>query len=488
MSKQKKSASQQRPSNRTPREIVSASGKTKYNFSTALSAWRIIQQILPNPDIVLQRRGQSQEIYRELLSDGHLTACLESRESVTLGYDWRIERNGTPSRLYSAIENWFFNIIERKTSVGDLSRDELTSNLLDVIYWGYQPTELTWDISMGHWVPFLITPKPPEWFKWWIDTNGVPELRFLSQQNMVLGEAPPDPWTLICPRVKATYENPYGRGVAGRCFWPIVFKRASMEFWVNFLERYGTPWVLGKIVNGTATEPDLTAFAEQLKTLIQDAVIAVSGNREVEILESKNSAKTADGFRLMCDYMDSQMSKTILGHTLSTDAGNSGSYAATKGAMTVRSDFIARDITMMTSIWNDVINLIALRNGYGNISRPRAIPYHANEVETEMATRDEALNRAGVTLSEKYFIRTYHNLEPGDILSINDPVQAAKDQLATQSEIADKQIAHQVQIADKNNAVKTAALANKQATKPEPVKKDNVLNMQKEKKNLASAK
>ena len=230
---------------------------------------------------------------------------------------------------------------------------------------------------MGHWVPVTIVPKPPDWFTWYIDENGVPELRFLSVTNPVDGEPPPDPWTLICPRVKATYDNPYGRGVAGRCFWPIVFKRAGIEFWMQFLERFGTPWVKGTITQGNATGDDLAAFAASLKSLIQDAVIAVSGTREVEILESKNSNKSADGFKMICDFMDSQMSKTILGHTLSTDSGNSGSYAATKGAMTVRSDYIKRDVRMITSIWNDIINLICLRNGYANAKRPlcHAIPF-----------------------------------------------------------------------------------------------------------------
>lgn len=80
-------------------QVITAAAKSNYNFRNALHFWSIINQRLPNPDIVLQRRGASMSIYRELLSDGHLTACLESRESVTMAYDWSIERNGAPSTL-----------------------------------------------------------------------------------------------------------------------------------------------------------------------------------------------------------------------------------------------------------------------------------------------------------------------------------------------------------------------------------------------------
>lgn len=393
--------------------------KQKYTFTTSVGAWNIINQRLPNPDRVLQKRGQSLQVYRELLSDAHLTATLDSRESATLSYDWRIERGGCPVRLHDAIEKWFFSIMERKMSIEDLSRDEFTSNILDVIYWGFQPAELTWDYMYGLWLPVQIIPKPPEWFDFFIGEKGLPELRFMSIENPVEGEKPPDPWTLICPRIKPSFENPYGRGVAARCFWPIVFKRAGMEFWLNFMERFGTPWVKGKM-EGNANSTDLSTFVDELKTLVQDAVIAVSGSKDVELLESKSQKGNNDGFKQLCDFMDSQISKTVLGHTLSTDSGEKSSYAATKGALTVRNDIQKKDIRMVTSIWSDVINLIFMRNGYLDTPRPKPTPYNANEVETERATRDESLSRAGVRFSKSYFTRTYH-LQDDDIVEVIDP-------------------------------------------------------------------
>ena len=389
--------------------------KQRYNFQTAAAAWSIVTQRLPNPDRVLMKRGQSLALYRELLSDAHLTAALESRESATLSYDWRIERGDCPSRIYNAIERWFFSLIERKMSVEDLSRDELTANLLDVIYWGYQPAELSWDYQYGLWLPVQITPKPPEWFGFFVGDTGMPEIRFLSSDN-IDGERPPDQYTLICPRIKPSFDNPYGRGVAQRCFWPIVFKRAGMEFWLNFMERFGTPWVLGSIDG----QGDVSAFADDLKKLVQDAVIAVSGNRKVEILESASQRGNNEGFKVLCDFMDSQQSKAILGHTLSTDSGEKSSYAATKGALTVRRDIQERDIAMVRSIWSDIINLVMIRNGLADVPRPKPVPYRANAVDTERATRDESLSRAGVRFSKKYFTRTYH-LENDDITDVIDP-------------------------------------------------------------------
>ena len=190
---------------RDPQSVVIPYGKTKYNYQTTSQAWLVLNQRLPNPDRVLEKRGQTMAIYRELMSDAHLIATLESRESATMAYDWRIERGECPEFLYKAIKTWFFSIIERKMRVEDLSRDELTSNLLDVIYWGYQPAELTWDYFSGLWMPLEITPLPPDWFHFFIPSDGVPELRFISKKDMINGEPPPDEWTLICPRFKPTF-------------------------------------------------------------------------------------------------------------------------------------------------------------------------------------------------------------------------------------------------------------------------------------------
>ena len=421
-----------------------------FNFKTSYNAWTMVQQFLPNPDIVLKRRGQSIVIYRELLSDSHLAAVLDSRSSATLGHDWVIDRNDCPARPFKAIENWFFNILERKSSVDDLSREEMIENLMDVVYWGYQPAELVWGFEGGFWLPMQIVPKPPEWFQWYITNTGVPELRFLSQANPIDGQRPPDEYTLICPRIKPSYENPYGRGVAGRCFWPVVFKRAGMEFWLNFMERFAMPWVVGKM-NSTDTTA-LTQFTTDLKSLVQDAVIAISGtDKTIEMLEAKNSKEA--GFDVLCNFMDAQMSKTVLGHTLSTDASDKGSYAATRGAMSVRTDIGVRDTKMIKAIINDVINLILIRNGFTNVSRPSARPFHENEVELERASRDEAVNRVGVRFSKEYFMRVY-GYEEGDITEVIDPIQAAADlaekNAARAAEVAEKQAARDAELAKAN--------------------------------------
>jgi len=166
-------------------------------------------------------------------------------------------------------------------------------DFMNIVFWGCQPVEVMWENRSGLFLPSALVPKPPEWFVWVIDENGEPELRFLSKSEPVKGERVPDRFTIMCPRISPSYDNPYGSGVASLCFWPVVFKKAGMEFWLNMLERYGMPWIKGKTGHG-ATDDDLDDFRGRLEDLVQDAVVALSGDDDVEILSDSSRAASSE--------------------------------------------------------------------------------------------------------------------------------------------------------------------------------------------------
>ncbi len=109
--------------------------------------------------------------------------------------------------------------------------------------------------------------------------------------------------------------------------------------------------------------------------------------------------------------MNSEMTKTVLGHTLNSDTGKHAAYAAVGGALTIRDDIQERDTAMMASIWSDIINLIMIRNGYGDTARPRPVAYRPGIVDANRAQRDQLLSSTGVKFKKKYFMNAYHLAE-----------------------------------------------------------------------------
>ena len=51
-----------------------------------------LANILPDPDIVLRKQGKDIRIYKELLCDPHVFACIQSRKAGVLSLDWCINR------------------------------------------------------------------------------------------------------------------------------------------------------------------------------------------------------------------------------------------------------------------------------------------------------------------------------------------------------------------------------------------------------------
>lgn len=195
------------PSKTLSQEI--ASRGRSIDFLSALSLY------LPDPDPILKRTGQDIRVYRELLSDAHVWATVESRKAGVLSLDWKLERGLSPKRQYQFVLEVLSGL--------DLPR--IISEILDAPLFGFKPIEVMWQKDGSTLIVEDLVGKPPEWFVF--STEG--ELRFRSKENMLQGEALP-PYKFLLARHKPTYENPYGERVLSRCFWPVTFKRGGMKF------------------------------------------------------------------------------------------------------------------------------------------------------------------------------------------------------------------------------------------------------------------
>ena len=63
-----------------------------------------LANILPDPDIVLRKQGKDIRIYKELLCDPHVFACVQSRKAGVLALDWCINRGLDKDKNAEAIE------------------------------------------------------------------------------------------------------------------------------------------------------------------------------------------------------------------------------------------------------------------------------------------------------------------------------------------------------------------------------------------------
>jgi hypothetical protein len=105
----------------------------------------------------------------------------------------------------------------------------------------------------------------------------------------------------------------------------VFFKNKDLQFWLEGLDRQAGPAAMGKYPQG-AQPADIDKVEAALKSLRRHGIIAVPKDWEVAFIQAQISG-AADAFERLARYMDEEISKTVLGETLSTSAGKSGSYA-----------------------------------------------------------------------------------------------------------------------------------------------------------------
>lgn len=144
----------------------------------------------------------------------------------------------------------------------------------------------------------------------------------------------------IVHKYKAKSGHPSRAGVLRIVSWMYLFKNYDLKDWVSFCEVFGMPLRLGKY-DASASDADKAALMEAIIQLGTDAAGIVPSTTTIDFIES-NKQSSAEIYEKLARYCDEQMSKAVLGQTLTSDSG-SGSYAQSKTHNEVRKDLTAAD-------------------------------------------------------------------------------------------------------------------------------------------------
>lgn len=381
--------------------------------------------LLPNPDPILKRQGKDLAVYRDLRSDAHVGGCIRRRKASVKAMERRVVAGRAGARATRRAED----------VLGRLDMDRVLNELLDGVLFGWQPLELMWGQMGGATVPLDVVGKPGEWFVF----DRAAQLRFRSRNQPLQGEEL-QPRKFLLARQEATYVNPYGFADLSMCFWPTVFKRGGLKFWVSFTEKYGTPWLVGKQPRGTAPA-EVEALLDKLESMVQDAVAAIPDDASIEVLEAAGKGASAELYRELLMFCRSEVSIALLGQNQSTEA--TSTRASATAGLEVANDIRDGDARMVEATINQLLRWVTDLNEGEAAPSPTIELFEEEQVNTEQATRDKTLRDAGVPFSRKYWLRTYKleddDLEPEapEAGAPADAVQFAEGQADTSGDAID---------------------------------------------------
>lgn len=366
---------------------------------------------LPNPDPVLKKLGKDATVYRNLRSSASVGGAIRRRKAAVKGMEWRVVEEPTASGAsVSGRQKASPRAMQAaEAALAELDLDALLGEMLDAPLFGWVPMECMWSRVGRQLLPKAVMAKPQEWFLF--SPEG--ELRFRSRSAPLYGE-PLAPRKFLVPRQDASYANPYGFADLSMVFWPDTFIRGGLKFWVQFGEKYGTPWVIGKQPR-SAGKKETDDLLDQLEAMVQDAVAVVPDDSSVEILEAASKSDAAGAYKELLMFCRSEINIALLGQNQTTEA--SANKASASAGLEVTQDLRDGDARLVEGAVNQLLRWVTDLNEGEGAPAPRFELFEQEEVSDVQAKRDEALSRSGVVFTEQYVMRAY-NLQPGDVASV----------------------------------------------------------------------
>lgn len=339
---------------------------------------------IPDPDVLLQKAGVRRHELRQLEFDDEISQCKDTRVEAVVATPWRLEPN------QNRVGKFLTSIIEPHIEC-------LKRGVLDARFYGYSVFEIIYrKIERGIGIDRLSL-KPMQWFSPQRDGT---LLFFPDDGSSGLEGILCDPLKFLLTTCNARYENPYGEALLSRLWFPITWRREGWGMWLQFLETFGEPIILGAVQNYQDFVEAMTAQGVRSTVAWQSA----TGDDKIETI----SASTPGEFERLENSILKRVQKLILGQTLTSDIGKNGSYAVAAIHNEVRNDKRRADLRMVQAAGQKLVDNLAFVNG---MEAPRFVMADDAGLEMTRAQRDAVLigvlNGSGLSLTKDYFLRSF---------------------------------------------------------------------------------
>ncbi|BEK45923.1 DUF935 family protein [Campylobacter jejuni] len=186
-----------------------------------------------------------------------------------------------------------------------------------------------------------------------------------------------------------------GDALLTKLYFPVKLKNASLKFWMEFLERFGSPWAVAK----TDSDPD--ALASEIHQMLNGDSAVIDKEEELDLIQPKAKAN----YNEIIDYLDNQIRSVVLGANLSSQVSG-GSLAAAESHNQIRKDLAAQDGQIVLFILNRAIKFFKEINHFKD--ELFAQFFNETEPKNELCERDLKLFNMGFNFDEEYIKSTYN--------------------------------------------------------------------------------
>lgn len=271
--------------------------------------------------------------------DGHYASVLSTRKLALAGLDIRVDAASDDPRDVQ-IADAVRELVEAP------GFGELVFDLTDALGKGYSVAEIIWDRSGKVWMPQRYAYRDPRFFCW--DRETGQQLRLLDEADPVNGiPLPPHKFIVHRPRLRSGL--PVRGGLARLVAVAYMCKAWAWKDWMAFADVFGLPMRVGTYGAG-AREEDIARLMRAVANLGSDAAAVIHESTKISFEAAPNTTGAADFFERLAMFWDKQVSKAVLGQTMTADDGASLSQARVHNE--VRIDLLKADAKALKNTLN----------------------------------------------------------------------------------------------------------------------------------------
>lgn len=338
-------------------------------------------------DEVLRQAGLTRQRLSVLMVDDEIAQAMETRLDAVLNAPWRfVEDHGEQTVfLKELFTRW---------------HAEIVSGAWEACPYGYSVMEANYALTIDNKFTLgEIVVKPLEWFE--PKNNG--ELIYRQEQTEIDVNSR-YPLKFFLTRRKPTFKQPYGDPLLSKLYWLWFFRTNTTKFWVKFLERFGSPLLVGKVGTSNRKQEDIDAMTSALLNAHAQSVISINKEDDVATVGTNFSGAGSSAFEAFDDVLTRRIQKVVLGQTLTSGTDGVGSRALGEVHNDVRLDKRNSDLRMITPTIQELIDALCLLN---NFEKHTIILGGEQDLKVAVVDRDIKLKSLGVEFNDQYVMETY---------------------------------------------------------------------------------
>lgn len=315
---------------------------------------------------------------------------LQTRRLAVMSCPWQVVSPSAPK------------LAEEETEM--LRRAGLTraiGALADAVGTGYAGCAVDWEPGCRSIRGFL--PVAPD--RWVFDDGGNPALSSLAGEDVPLSAYPAGQFLFVTATGRTGL--PSRQGVLRTLLWLYCFKHATLKEWTCFLEKFGVPFMIGKLPSGQYNDARLRGdLLRAIQSIRSGGGGVATTESEVQAINAMSSANT-DAFERFQRYCDELATLVILGQLASSD--HAGGLSRGTAQEAVRQDLLAADCeNLVPAIQRLVVAHLRLSGRRVPADLAFRIEHEIPEDLARRAERDRTLAEAsGCLLDRDYVIQTY---------------------------------------------------------------------------------